>query len=159
MKKIKLIAIIIGVILVGSQSSSQEVISPTGGNAQAQGVQLNWTLGEPVIETIVSVEYTLTQGFHQTKLTVTSVSLFNENTNITAYPNPTSDIVFVKFTGDEFLKSKAELFTSDGKLLKILELNSEINQLNVKQLSNGEYFLRISKKGQVLRSFKIIKIF
>ena len=138
---------------------AQEVVSTGGDHYESPELQFSWTIGEPVIETFASTAYGLTQGFHQSKLTVTPVFSLFENTNITAYPNPTSDIVFIKFTGNDFIYSKAELYSLDGKLLRINDLNSDINQVNCKELPNGEYILRVKQKEQVLRSFKVVKTF
>ena len=138
---------------------SQEVVSSAGDTHKSTNVEISWTIGEPVIETVVSGENILTQGFHQSKLTVTPVFSIMENNNITAYPNPTSDVVFVKFTGDLLQGSKAELYSLDGKLLKIEELNSDINPFDVKALPNGEYILSVTQGSQQLRSFKLVKTF
>ncbi|MBE0654801.1 MAG: hypothetical protein IH594_13445, partial [Bacteroidales bacterium] len=95
MKKIVLFSV---AMLIGLAISAQQVVSSGGGSKSATGVQISWTLGEPVIETFSSGSTILTQGFHQSKLSATPVTdlLFPEM-ELTVFPNPTQDYVIIQF--------------------------------------------------------------
>lgn len=51
-----------------SQSLSPQVGAPSGSSGNGGGVQLAWTVGQPVIATLTGSAGMLTQGFHQTYL-------------------------------------------------------------------------------------------
>ena len=138
---------------------AQEVISAAGNHAENEGIQISWTLGEPVIETAVRSSSMLTQGFHQSKLSVTPVFLLVENNRISAYPNPASEAVYIQFFEMPQQNTVAELYAPDGKLTKQMVLTGELNRLNVTDLPSGEYFLRILQKNAMVKSFKVIKAF
>jgi len=68
---------------------------PTAGEHFATaGAQLSWTLGEAVIETYAPGGGTaqLTQGFHQTQLTVVALNESVTVFPVLVYPNPTTDL-------------------------------------------------------------------
>ncbi|MEN8250213.1 MAG: hypothetical protein ABFS32_14870, partial [Bacteroidota bacterium] len=76
--------------------TAQEVVSSGGETGTAAGYEISWTVGEPVIETVSDGTNTLTQGFHQTKLTVTSVNEFSiSGIELKVFPNPTEDYVHI----------------------------------------------------------------
>jgi hypothetical protein len=53
--------------------SAQEVVASSGNSGTITGYKVDWTLGEPVIETFTGSANILTQGMHQTKLLVTGL--------------------------------------------------------------------------------------
>ncbi len=52
------------------QHNNQSVIAAAGNISKAGNITLEWTLGEPVIETVSTTLGLLTQGFHQPLLIV-----------------------------------------------------------------------------------------
>jgi hypothetical protein len=52
-------------LLMSGNSFSQQVIATAGSSGSGTGIQLSWTIGEPVTSTAQSTEFILTQGFHQ----------------------------------------------------------------------------------------------
>ena len=79
MKKIFLMCSIICVMLLSVKS--QEVKGTSGDYFQNAQASLSWTIGEPMTETYTTGTNILTQGFHQTGLTIVSIfELFFNNT-------------------------------------------------------------------------------
>ncbi len=77
---------------------------------------MSWTLGEAVIETGSSGNYSLTQGFHQPKLTVTSTEIFADDLNVKVNPNPTQQ--FISIQSDKLLENtEYALFSLSGEKL------------------------------------------
>ncbi len=94
-----LIGLIVLTLLFTGNLQAQKVVSANGGTATAAGTQVSWTIGEPITATVTDGTTTLTQGFHQTKLTVTAVDDIQiAGLEIKVYPNPTSDYVTVHFS-------------------------------------------------------------
>lgn len=137
---------------------AQEVVSSAGATQEAAGYEVNWTLGEPVIETFSSVSNILTQGFHQTKLVITAIGepeiMASE---LKVYPNPTSDFFIIHFSSE--LKDKHySLFDMTGKMLELNSILETDTKINVRKLASGTYLLHIgANKTNLIQSFKIVK--
>ncbi len=155
MKKIFYVIIF---ILASPALFAQEVTSSAGNYTEAGGVQLSWTLGEPVIETVTNGNTILTQGFHQTNLTVTAIGqLQAADMSLKVYPNPTSDFIKIELE-NETGPINYSLFDLNGKLIFqdiITDINAKIPMSNYE---TGVYFLEVSNKNKrVLQTFKIVK--
>lgn len=146
MKKIALLSIAVGsFFFANAQSITPEVIAAAGGHYTAGNAQLSWTIGEPVIETVQAGGNIITQGFHQTMLTVTSIDEENlGNIDVSIYPNPTSDRVIISIpeNANDFT---LELYDVNGQLVmsKQMTRNQNQTQLDVSQLATSYYMLRL----------------
>ena len=150
--------IILILILAGSVASAQQVVSSNGDSQSAAGVEVSWTIGETVIETFVSDANTLTQGFHQTKITITAVSgILYPGLDIKVFPNPTPDIITIQFS--EYVEgSRFWLYDLRGKLLENKLISSADTEINMKNYASGQYILKLTNKSrQPIQTFQIIK--
>jgi hypothetical protein len=144
--------------LTGATVSAQEVVSSNGDSQTAAGIEVNWTLGEAVIETLTGSSNILTQGFHQTKLTITPVSeILIPGLEIKVFPNPTPDIIRIHFS--EYIEnSRYYLFDLRGKLLEHKLINSADTEINMRNYASGQYILKLTNKSrQPIQTFQIIK--
>ena len=73
--------------------SAQEVISTQGDSYDNGTNTIDFTIGEPVIETVSDGTNDATQGFHQTNLTITNIEDLDANFSVNIYPNPTSEVI------------------------------------------------------------------
>ncbi len=155
---IRVLTIILMLFLANNNLYAQKVISANGGTANAAGHTVSWTIGEPVIATISDANNTLTQGFHQTKLTVTAINDIQvSGVEIKVYPNPTSDFVNVHFS--KTLENPSYLlFDLSGKLLQQKNIESTDVKINMTSFAEGSYILKLNHRGsQSLQTFKIVK--
>jgi len=156
MKKLK-INILFLLLFVAGSTTAQEVVSASGGTATAAGTQVSWTIGEPVIATISDANNTLTQGFHQTKLTVTAINDIQvSGVEIKVYPNPTSDFVTVHFS-KVVEKPTYFLFDLSGRMIQQKNIESTDEKIDMTNYSGGSYILKLNSGQQPLQTFKIIK--
>jgi len=84
MKKLGEILCIPAILLAGN-CFSQQVIATAGSTATGVGIQLSWTIGEPVTSTTRGEDFYLTQGFHQSQPITAMVNQelsFSEGWNI-----------------------------------------------------------------------------
>ncbi len=82
----------------------------------------------------------------------TSIKTFN-STQISIYPNPANTIISIESTG---LIGSVTVFLSTGKLENSVELNSSNTEINVSNLNDGLYFIRITNKdGVIVKTDKI----
>jgi len=72
------------------------------------------------------------------------------------YPNPASTTLNVDFKSYEGQEITVQLVSMEGQLLESYQLLSNLNSIDVRHLSSGIYFVRISREGQVLASEKLL---
>jgi hypothetical protein len=138
--------------------SSQQVISPNGHHAQNSQAMLSWTVGEPFINTLIAGENILTQGFHQGKLTVTAI--FEKRTlpfNITVYPNPANDLLYLKIEPETSQKFRYALYSMNALLLKEAPVTGSMIEISFSHYMPGSYLLKIMNEDEEIRIFKILK--
>ena len=84
-------------LIVFGQTNSEAVISSSGVTLQSSQNILDFTIGETVIESFVN-DFTLTQGFHQSEITITDISHHKLDFNISIYPNPSTNYLNIDFS-------------------------------------------------------------
>lgn len=147
-------------LLSATVVSGQQVISSAGASAAGTGVQLSWTVGETVIETFTGTSAILTQGFHQTRLTVTAIELIPvPDLDLTVYPNPVSSVLRLQAIGKKKVPQMTySLFNMEGKVILKKLFTDSPEEINMEMYSSGTYVLKIfNGENQPLRTFKVIK--
>jgi hypothetical protein len=141
------------------QLHAQEVISSNGGSYKGAVVQLDWTIGEPVIATLTSGTNVLTQGFHQSNLTVTALDqLANSTITLKVYPNPVSEQLLLETVKGEKQRFSLKLFDITGKLLYQQAVIQSVETINMQVYVPGNYLLRVCSEDETpIQTFKIIK--
>ena len=142
-----------------SSLRAQQVIASSGGSGTASGVMVDWTLGEPVIETFQVSGIILTQGMHQPRLVVTSVpDLSDPGLDCRVYPNPTGRFLSIDFSGAMKMALQYELIDPSGRMVMQKEISSDGEEIDMAAFTPGIYMLRIaSPSGDHGRIFKIVK--
>jgi hypothetical protein len=155
----KPIFVLLALLFAATVTQSQQVVASSGNSGSAAGYTVDWTLGEPVIETISSSGNILTQGMHQTKLLVTAISEIEfPGVEVKVYPNPTG-----RFLKIEVLQTGNELFfyeISDitGRKVVLKELQGNTEEIDMGSFVSGIYFLYVlSQNHKSVKVFKIIK--
>ena len=140
-------------------------ISPsvvTGCSGSLQGYSLvslksEFTLGQIAINSLVSDDFILTQGFHQPNLGV--ISIFEDKmTNISVYPNPTIDILNIDLFGFDDPYVQMRLVDFSGKIIvsDLISTTTKNHQIKTNNLKTGSYILEITGEKEK-DSFKIQK--
>lgn len=155
---ISLFAIIVS-INVFSQSLSPEVVASSGGYYDNGTVSLSWTLGECAIETYQAGNNILTQGFHQTKLTITEIDKAeDEDFNFLVYPNPTNNFIYLESRGLDNNILFVELFDLNGKKILDKKIENNIETIDMSTYSSAHYILKlVDNTGRKINSYKILK--
>ncbi|NRD23390.1 PQQ-dependent sugar dehydrogenase [Winogradskyella litoriviva] len=96
------------------------------------------------------------------KITDTSLSI-NDNTysTISIYPNPSNNYLSINFGSVDTnnISDKISIFDLQGKLTKSIQRNSDIIQtINISELSNGIYILKITGPNSKQYINKLVKI-
>jgi len=80
-------------------------------------------------------------------LTIEDINL--ADSNIFVYPNPTANFIYIQAENI----SKAELFDLMGRKVKA----TDQNQIDLSNISNGSFILKVTTENNKTQSFKIIK--
>lgn len=150
---------IAGLFLSGKHCKGQEVIATAGENFTTEDRSLSWTIGEVVTESIGN-EPILTQGFHQSKLTITSIYQFkNFNVEISAFPNPVLYELNLTINADD-KEYTVNIFDDLGSAYytnkHLLGRNPVL--IDFSDYKQGIYFIRIIHENDtLLKTFKIVK--
>lgn len=157
MKKVLLLFFTLISMYVFGQTNKFEVIASSGGYGSSTQGSLSWTIGEPVIETLINGTTNLTQGFHQGNLIVSTIPdlLKKEELDAMVYPNPVDDILTVKCSKTDNIS--IELYDELGKLLLLKQNIIDGHIINLQNLSRGSYMLKIINEKQNNKTVKIIK--
>ena len=146
----------VSMLSLSAQQTSPEIISTSGNYDSNANNSISWTIGELVIDTKDNLTNILTQGFHQDNYTITDFEDFDLNYQISVYPNPTTNHVFIQMNNDEYFQ--IYLFDLNGKLL--LHSNHENGRAEIDLYSFAEstYLLKLyNSENKLIKSFKILK--
>ena len=131
--------------------------------AKTETMSISWTLGELATTTLSGSDMILTQGFQQPIDVWTGIFPEEVKWSITAYPNPVTDALYVKFDIDIAREFWIEIQDVTGRVIS-LELKKEVLpgdviQLNTSTFSYGVYFLKVftpdKEQSQVLSISKL----
>lgn len=148
----------IAFFLFATAIQAQEVVSTAGSYGETASGSLSWTVGEPVIETITNGTNTLTQGFQQSKLTVTAINdLKIPGIELSVYPNPTNSFLSIEVKTDKQRDLLLSLFDINGKL--ILQKKMVGNKQTIKMQNNksGTYILKVTEGNKEIKTYQIVK--
>ena len=141
MKKLIFLLIFFPLFVVG-QITSPSLISSSGDSYSNSNVNMDFSIGEVVIETYQNNEI-LTQGFHQGVLKVVHTGVSELDFATKVYPNPTTNIVIVELEKD--ITGEILIYDINGKLMISDKLDNErIKQFDFSKFSQGSYLLHIN---------------
>jgi hypothetical protein len=145
-------------LLSNAQSAEQQVIAASGNHGASATHQLSWTIGEPVIETAVATNNSLTQGFHQTNLVITDVSEPGLAAfEMTVFPNPSMDFIYLNVSNRNQQMAEYILYDETGRILQQKQIVEDISMIDLNTLASAAYFLVISSNSGVVKTFKVVK--
>ena len=147
---------------IQAQSLTPNVIGSAGNMDKANGISLEWTLGETAIQASDKNYKMYNEGFHQ-PLLVEKIKddNLNEAYAISVAPNPVNSILFISISSEENTKLVLQLLNIDGQVLYSEDANSfnYSKELDMSRYENGLYILKIySKENRLNKAFKISKI-
>jgi len=127
--------------------------TPTGGTYSGQGVNAGEFSPTSAGIGTHSITYTYTDGNGCTSSSVqqitvdacTKISSVDQAEAIMLYPNPTSEILNIRFNNSEFGTVLLKILTIDGRIVHERTItDSEYESVNVGELPKGIYFVNIS---------------
>jgi len=134
----------------------QEVISNGGASFKNGDYAIDFTIGEPIIQTVQKDGKMLTQGYHQPTLAIIEVKQIDENFSASLFPNPATSFLNIEL--DAFEGVSFKLQDVNGKIIDQESITQNVTSLNVKNLERGVYLLKlVDQKDNKLKSYKFLK--
>jgi hypothetical protein len=101
----------------------------------------------------------LTQGFHQTRLSLTAIEEIPvPGLKLSVFPNPTAEFINLKIEEGDFALFQYTLLDINGKSLKTNKLKEASTRVDMGKLAAGIYLLRISRKnGETIKTCRVVK--
>ncbi len=142
-------------ILIGSVTYGQELISSSGSTVGNSNVQLSFSLGELNIATNSNSGMSLTQGFHQSKLSLIPLATVEEwGTEI--FPNPARNNIQIRLNDPTGLL--LSIHDLNGRIVRRAELKEKTTSINLMGLGDGAYQILITDpKNQKSENYLIVK--
>lgn len=145
-----------------AQIPDLKVIASAGNSFTNENIQLDWTMGEPLILTLENPPVILTQGFHQPNYDFISSS----NTpgwpgTIKLFPNPCSNDLNIQLGFTEWQKGTLEIIEPSGKTWKSVSFSNEFidQHINTTSLPSGQYFVKLRLPGKnIVQNISFIKL-
>lgn len=128
--------------------SAQEVVSTQGDSYSNASANIDFTIGEVIIDTGTDGTNDLTQGFHQTNWNFLGVEDFAPNYEAIILPNPTSEALNIRTS--TFENVTYTLYDAKGKLVMQNILSAEQTPIQVSQLAPDSYLLTLNNETQSL---------
>ena len=135
--------------------SAQEVLSTQGDSYSNASSNIDFTIGEVIINTGTDGTVDLSQGFHQTNWNFVGMEDYSPGFEASVFPNPTSEVLNIRTSS--FENVRYTLYNAQGKLLIQDILSAEQTPVQVGQLAPGSYSIILNNRTQNLKTFKLIK--
>ena len=156
MKKFKITFLFMFALHIGY---AQETHSSSAGNASGTGGTSSYTVGQVIHTTNTSSTGSVSHGVHQAFefQTLSNPELLTVQLTAVTYPNPTTDNIVIKITETVLENVQYTLYDSNGKTLVSKPIRTSSTEIPMKKITEGIYLLKLTKKNQPIKTFKIIK--
>lgn len=147
-------------LLFTTSGYSQDSIVVTGGSGTGTGGSSSYSIGQIAYTSLPGSAGYVSQGVQQAyEIATLGNDEFTEiKLLMTAYPNPTIDILNLVVTDNKWDKLSCNLFDINGKnVSENLKITSAETAVSMRDLSQGIYFLVVSNSNKTIKTFKIIK--
>jgi hypothetical protein len=143
-----------------TSSYSQESIVVAGGIATGTGGTSSYSIGQIAYTSIFGDDGYVLQGIQQPYEITTLGNDEHKEINLvmTAYPNPTIDVLNLVVVDNKWDDLSCSLFDVNGKTIsQKMKITIPETRISVQELNHGIYFLAINNSNKTIKTFKIIK--
>ncbi len=155
-------SMLIGLVLIlghfgFSQTDDRSVLSNAGEPLSNGTLQLNFTMGEPIVGLVGSTT-SIDQGFWASQTIIVPVPFTENPTGIAVYPVPVDDILNIATRGQQLVG--LQVFSVDRRMVfsKAITATTTAHQIDLSTISRGVYVLQLFlEEANEALLFKIIK--
>ena len=148
--------LVFSLLLSTCSVSAQDVVSAQGDSYSNASANIDFTIGEVIIDTGTDGTNDLTQGFHQTNWNFLGVDNHEQNFEATVYPNPMGTELYIQTENFEFMSYV--LYDATGRIVAENKLNALQTGIDVSTLAPSSYSLVLINENQEnVKTFKLVK--
>lgn len=139
---------------------AQVSLSTLGGDVSGIGGSVSYSIGQIVNTTNKGEGGSLSSGVQQAyEISIETELKKTEGITLqcTVLPNPTTNFVILRVEDFQIKKLSYQLFDMSGKLLESKMVENMESSIAMNQYPSATYFLKVIRKNEVAKSFKIIK--
>ena len=143
-----------------AQTFTQEIYTTSGGFYHQINGSMQFTIGEPLIETYQNNNGQLFQGFEQGNYVVSGINEISNNpaASCIIFPNPATNFVQIQFSSrNPYSTYHYKLLNTQGLEIATGNLTNPTETINLSNLSNSIYILQIADEKGYSQNFKLIK--
>ncbi len=146
-------------IVASNFAQAQESVNAIGGVDVGTGGTVSFSVGQMVYTTDTKESGSMVQGIQRPyRITTTDIRKVNDDISFKAYPNPSSDDLFLEMNAYRSEKLVYHLYDIQGKLLITNKIESPKTQINMRALAVGAYLIQIyNSKNQPIQTIQVIK--
>lgn len=141
------------------QSKAQDALVTSGGEANGSNGTLSYSIGQTFTEFQTGTSASISQGVQQPLMFITTIGFYFEPTSlkISVFPNPTANFVTLDVGQLDYSDLKVHLYDVHGKLIQKVGVKEATTKIQMPNLSNSTYVLKVLEKGREVRTFIIVK--
>ena len=153
------IFIIILLFIVANSAQAQESVNSIGGVDRGNGGTVSFSVGQMVYTTDSKEAGSVVQGIQRPyRITTTDIKKLDNALSFKAYPNPSSEDLFLEMNEFRNEKLNYQLYDMQGKLVMTNPIEIPKTQINMRDLAVGSYVIHIyDSKNQAIQTIQIIK--
>ncbi|MCT4591568.1 MAG: T9SS type A sorting domain-containing protein [Carboxylicivirga sp.] len=158
-RKYKLLAILILAFAL-KNLTAQELITTAYGEIKTDEGSVCFTVGQLFCSYQSTAECSLTEGVQQPYEISIHAGLDKHLQNAIecrVFPNPVDNILVLRIDASISKDLIYSLYSSEGKLVETKAITSEATYIKMDDLLPATYLLQISKRQEILATYKIIK--
>lgn len=159
MKQLKTVMSVLFFLAGFGSLFAQEVVSSSGGSASGMGGTVSYTIGQVSFMSYSGTNGSAWQGVQHGYEIKTGIEESLIQIELTAYPNPTSDFLYLRIKNYENRQMVFNLFDMQGKLLLKENIFENLSIINMGDYLPSTYILTIQdiKSNKKLKTVQIIK--
>ena len=154
------ILILFCVLMTGIGAFAQSAVTASGGEASGNSGNLSYSIGQTFCSTNAGQSVQINEGVQQPYeiYDVTDVqSAISKEISLSAFPNPTSDFLTLRFESDNIEGFDCAMYDISGKEILQKRITSSETSLDMNSLPSATYFVQVTKQNREVKTFKIVK--
>ena len=150
-----MILLLASVALFGAKANAQSTVATAGGEAGT----VSYTVGQTFVAPATSDAGSLTPGVQQAYAITVVDGIENTQISLEAevYPNPVTDRLTLRVDNTDAATLRFMLTDANGRTIAADNIVDAQTAIDMSNLAQGVYFLRVDNGEQALKTFKIVK--
>lgn len=145
---------------INKVEAQQAIVSSGSSQIESEGGSISYSVGQISYSYTESLNGSISEGVQQAYLieVVSAVDAYRKiKLECKAYPNPTTDILYLKTENLILEKLEYSIYSFSGHLLKEGIVDNSLIQIDMRQYISAMYLLKVTREGKDCITFKIVK--